>query len=416
MEKKLLVIGMVWPEPNSSAAGWRMLQLVALFQRAGYQIHFASAASKSPYSHPLTEEGIVEQPIALNDSSFDSFISKLKPDVVLFDRFMVEEQYSWRVKENCPEAIRILDTEDLHFLRHARQRAFKNEDEFEEQHLHSELAKRELAAIYRSDLSILISTYEYNLLQEKFNINKEILSYLPFQVQAGQPSKKLSKGFLDRANFAFIGNFLHEPNWKTVQNLKMIWPAIRMQLPKAEMHIYGAYPSQKVLQLNNPKQGFLIKGRADHAVETLAEYRVLLAPIPFGAGLKGKFIDALYAKTPSVTSPSGAEGMLINDLWNGFIGGNEQQIIQFAITLYSQQQEWENAVSRGELMLNNFSDPDWGMDFLTQVQQITKETAHHRDQNFIGEILWSKQFAANKYLSLWIQEKNRCGDTGNQLD
>src|SRR5690606_31150007 len=96
---------------------------------------------------------------------------------------------------------------------------------------------------------------------------------------------------------------------KTVQKLKLIWPAIRKELPKAEIHIYGAYPSQKVLQLNNPKQGFLIKGRADNAIDTLACYRVLLAPIPFGAGLKGKFIDALYAKTPAISSRIGAEGM-----------------------------------------------------------------------------------------------------------
>src|SRR5690606_21629836 len=207
----------------------------------------------------------------------------LNPNIVLFDRFMVEEQYSWRVKEACPGAIRILDTEDLHFLRHARQEAFKNGDTSEEEYLPSELAKRELAAIYRSDLSILISSYEYHLLQEKFNISKEILCYLPFQIKAEQPSKKPSKGFQQRANFVFIGNFLHEPNWTTVQKLKLIWPAIRKELPKAEIHIYGAYPSQKVLQLNNPKQGFLIKGRADNAIDTLACYRVLLAPIPFGA-------------------------------------------------------------------------------------------------------------------------------------
>jgi hypothetical protein len=66
--------------------------------------------------------------IELNSSSFDDFIGELKPDVVLFDRFMVEEQYGWRVAENCPNAIRILDTEDLHFLRNARHLVIKENE------------------------------------------------------------------------------------------------------------------------------------------------------------------------------------------------------------------------------------------------------------------------------------------------
>lgn len=408
MEKQLLVIGMVWPEPTSSAAGWRMLQLLDLFQGRGYQIHFVSAASKSPYSYPLTKIGITEKSIQLNDSSFDDYVRKLNPDVVIFDRFMVEEQYSWRVMEACPRAIRILDTEDLHFLRHARQEAYKNGIKFEEKFLYSEQAKRELAAIYRSDLSLMISSYEYNLLQEKFNIKKEILTYLPFQITTDQSLNTEANGFEERSNFVFIGNFLHEPNWKTVQKLKTIWPAIRKELPKTEIHIYGAYPSQKVLQLNNPKQGFIIKGRADDAIKTLAEYRVLLAPIPFGAGLKGKFIDALHAQTPSVSSRFGAEGMEINELWNGFIGADDQEIIQYALTLYSQQEVWNSAVKNGKIMLSNFSIPDWGVDFLAQLNHIADAIADHRDQNFIGQILWSKQFSASKYLSLWIEEKNRC--------
>ena len=125
MGKRMLIIGLVWPEPTSSAAGWRMLQLVDLFISQGFEITFASAASKSEHSFPLASKGVMEVEIKLNDSSFDEFIKGLNPDVVLFDRFMTEEQYSWRVMQTCPHAIRILDTEDLHFVRQARQEAYK---------------------------------------------------------------------------------------------------------------------------------------------------------------------------------------------------------------------------------------------------------------------------------------------------
>ena len=121
---KILFIGLVWPEPTSSAAGWRILHLIRLFSNH-YEVHFASAAGKSEYSFDLKSIGINEHAIQLNDSSFDKFIQQLSPSIVIFDRFMVEEQYGWRVAAQCPDTLRILDTEDLHFVRLARQEAFK---------------------------------------------------------------------------------------------------------------------------------------------------------------------------------------------------------------------------------------------------------------------------------------------------
>ena len=82
---------------------------------------------------------------------------------------------------------------------------------------------------------------------------------------------------------------MHEPNWQSVLHLKnIIWPLIKKQLPKAEVHIYGAYPSQKVLQLNNKKDAFLVKGRAENVASVMEKAKVCLAPLLFGAGLKGK--------------------------------------------------------------------------------------------------------------------------------
>ncbi|OYD45618.1 glycosyltransferase [Sphingobacterium cellulitidis] len=405
MRKTILFIGLVWPEPTSSAAGWRMLQLVDLFLSHGYKITFASAASKSEFSFPLQEKDVQEIEIKLNDSSFDEILKELNPEIVLFDRFMVEEQYSWRVAQNCPDAIRILDTEDLHFVRQGRQNAYKKGIELDDSLLYSDLAKRELAAIYRSDLSLIISAFEMNLLQEEFNVPKSLLCYLPFQVLHNQ--EQSNYGFEDREHFAFIGNFLHEPNWKTVQVIKELWPSIRKRLPEAEMHIYGAYPSEKVWQLNQPKQGFRIMGRADHAIETLKKYRVLFAPIPFGAGLKGKFIDALYAGTPSVSSKVGAEAMFQNQDWPGTIANTSEELIEAATALYQDSAAWNTAAETAEKILKSLIDPNWGMEFLTQIENLETDLNRLRRKNMVGQILWSNQFLASKYLSQWIEEKNK---------
>jgi len=95
--KKLLIIGFVWPEPNSSAAGGRMMQLISLFKEEGYDITFASPAMESVYKVDLEALDVEKKSISLNSSSFDVFIKELNPSVVLFDRFMIEEQFGWRV-------------------------------------------------------------------------------------------------------------------------------------------------------------------------------------------------------------------------------------------------------------------------------------------------------------------------------
>ncbi|MBK5208543.1 MAG: hypothetical protein JJE44_03435 [Flavobacteriaceae bacterium] len=178
--KNLLIIGFVWPEPNSTAAGSRMLQLIELFQKNGFTVTFVCAASKSKNSFEFGELNIKTFDIHLNDSSFDLLVKKINPDFVLFDRFLTEEQFGWRIAENCPEAIRILDTEDLHFLRHARQVAYQNNEIVTLNHLKNDLAKREIASIYRCDLTLIISKYEMKLLKKTFKIDKSLLIYLPF--------------------------------------------------------------------------------------------------------------------------------------------------------------------------------------------------------------------------------------------
>jgi hypothetical protein len=93
MLKNLLIIGYVWPEPRSSAAGTRMLQIIDCFQTQEYEITFASPCAKSDHAIDLNTIGVNPVSITLNDSSFDEFIKALNPEVVLFDRFMMEEQF-----------------------------------------------------------------------------------------------------------------------------------------------------------------------------------------------------------------------------------------------------------------------------------------------------------------------------------
>jgi len=405
--KKLLIIGFVWPEPTSSAAGTRMIQLVDLFLAKGYQITFASAASKSDFSYNFSVTGVTEQEIKLNDESFNAFLKELAPEIVLFDRFMVEEQYGWRVQQECPDAFRILDTEDLHFLRSARQHSDKKKQALD---LFSDAAKREIASILRCDLSLIISEAEMDILKTQFKIDSSLIYYLPFLEEEITPdTTKNWTPFENRVDFIFIGNFLHEPNWNTVQVLKTrVWPTLRKKLPQAQLNIYGAYPSQKVLQLDNKSEKFLIKGRAADAKETISKHRILLAPIQFGAGVKGKFIDAMHVGTPSVTTSVGAEAMKGNLDWNGNIEDNLDQFINEAVKLYQDKNAWQIAQHNGIHIINErYAAKYYADQFINDVEKLAADLITHRQNNFFGQILNHHTIQSTKYMSLWIEEKNK---------
>ncbi len=410
LKKQLLIIGAVWPEPNSTAAGTRMLQLIRLFLAAQYRITFASASAESSHRFPLEDLEVTLQNIELNHTSFDVFVEKLKPDTVLFDRFVMEEQFGWRVAKKCPEALRILDTEDLHCLRSARQQAVKAQKTFELTDLHSDIAFREIASIYRCDLSLMISSFEMELLENHFKVPKALLHYLPFLVDRLSEAERDSlPSFSERQHFVTIGNFRHAPNWDSVLYLKQtIWPLLRKELPQAEMHVYGSYPPEKALQLQQPKEGFYVKGWAKEAKQVLRNSKVCLAPLRFGAGLKGKFMEAMCCGTPSVTTAVGAEGMCGSNPWGGEIADTPTALVSAAKALYTDSNLWRKAQINGFEILNKcFERNSFESSFAERISALEENLQSHRKQNFYGALLQHHSMRSTEYLSRWISEKNK---------
>ncbi|MFT6992770.1 MAG: glycosyltransferase involved in cell wall biosynthesis [Paraglaciecola sp.] len=414
---KLLVLGYVWPEPNSSAAGSHMLSLLTLFVQQGWQVTFASPALQGEHKVDLTELGIDEQAVTLNCSSFDAFVNELNPSIVLFDRFMLEEQFGWRVAKHCPDALRILDTEDLHSLRHARHQALKQNRPLTSADLNSDVAKREIAAIFRCDLSLIISDYEFELLKNHYSVPEHILLHCPFMLDL-QNVTPSANSFLDRQHFISIGNFRHQPNWDAVLFLKQaIWPLIRKQLPQAELHIYGAYPPPKATQLHNPKQGFLVKGWAEDAKQVMQQARVCLAPLRFGAGIKGKLAEAMFCGTPNVTTNIGSEGMTMGLDWSGLttdltqFDNQENSATDFAkhaVQLYQNEVLWQQKQQHGyQLIKTNFNKEEIQTTLLARIVDIQDNLNNHRSNNFIGQMLQHHQLKSTQYMAQWIEAKNR---------
>ncbi|UPQ79807.1 glycosyltransferase family 4 protein [Flavobacterium azooxidireducens] len=399
--KRILIIGFVWPEPKSSAAGSRMMQLIAFFKENGGKITFASTASESEFSEELID--VDKKQIALNCTSFDEFVSELQPDLVLFDRFMTEEQFGWRVAEHCPNALRMLDSEDLHCLREARRLTVLKNKPFV---LNNDLAKREIASIYRCDVTLMVSEFEMELLQTHFKVPSLLLFYLPIWVE--KETLNLPS-FEERSDFMFIGNFLHAPNHDAVVYLKeVIWPLLFEKFPEAKMTIYGAYPTQKINSLHQPKMNFFVHGRAESSFEVISKARVLLAPIRFGAGIKGKLLEAMEFGTPSVTSSIGAEAMNGDFLWNGFITDLPEDFAEKAIELYRNKSTWSNAQQNGfEILKNRFSKDLFEDSFKEFLSDKFKNLEKYRNENFTGLLLMHHFLQSTKYMAKWIEEKNK---------
>lgn len=399
--KQLLIIGFVWPEPKSSAAGSRMMQLISFFKEKGAKITFASTAVKSEFSEELI--GIVCKQISLNCTSFDVFISDLQPDLVLFDRFMTEEQFGWRVAEHCPNALKMLDTEDLHCLREARRLLVLKNKPFE---LNNDLAKREIASIFRCDVTLMVSEFEMEFLQTYFKVPSYLLFYLPIWVE----NETLDlPSFEERDDFVFIGNFLHAPNHDTVIYLKeVIWPFLSKKFPEAKLQVYGAYPTPIIKSLHEPKLNFFVHGRAESSFEVISQARVLLAPIRFGAGIKGKLLEAMQFGTPSVTTTIGAEAMNGDFLWNGCISDSPEDFTEKAIELYQNKTTWLNAQQNGfEILKNRFSKDLFQNTFLEMTLDKFENLEKYRQQNFIGSMLMHHFLQSTKYMAKWIEEKNK---------
>ena len=404
--EKVLIIGKVWPEPKSSAAGARMMQLLDFFISKNCDVTFASTANESPFQEDLSKLNIRTQIIQLNDNSFDEFLSTIEPTAVVFDRFMTEEQFGWRVMEQFPNAIRILNSEDLHGLRHARQESIKIDGSLNYVDLFNEKMAREVASIYRSDIALMVSEVEIELLEQHFGIPNHKLVYLP--LFAGEMIEE-SMSYDDRKGFLFIGNYWHEPNWDALRYLKTtIWPLIRASMKDAVIHVYGAYAGQKVMDFHSERDGFIVHGRAEDAMEVTINARVSLVPLRYGAGIKGKIMEAMLAGTPVITSEVGAESMTVNNQLNGTIANDPIEFAKAAIELYQSEEKWLKAQSIGfEIVSTKFNASTYLPNFEMHLSELVKNIQDHRKKDFTSFLIQHQSLLSTKYLSKWIEEKNK---------
>lgn len=382
-------------------------------QAAGYEVVVASPCRDNNYREALELQGVRCHSVEPNNSRFDGLVKDFDPQLVIFDRFMIEEQFGWRVASVCPEAVRVLDSVDLHALRRERARISSRgifPPELRDLNLHAPDFLREVGAILRSDLTIVVSDFELDLLVSSFGISPALLGIWRwyYEVPAALPD------FTSRKDLVVIGNFYHPPNQDSVRLLALdLWLKIRRELQQrgasdVTLDIYGAYPSPEFLALENESQGFRVKGWVEDAVTTLGNYRVNLAPLRFGAGIKGKVADGWAAGTPCVGTTIAAEGMCEELPFGGSVTDNWELFVKEVVGLYIEQGRWEEAQRRGLAIIERLFDRERARESLLKMfAEAVSERDKRRQANIFGSILWHNLYRSTEYLSRWIEAKNR---------
>jgi len=395
----VLVIAQAWPRPNSP-----MLQRLQGFLARGWQVTFASPAAPEQQDANLSALRAVE----LVDSDFDPFIGGLAPDVVLFERFELEERFAWRVEQHCPKALRLLDSGDLQSLREARHALLRRRlalgldpNDFRElfatsgsdlyqQMAPAELTRREIAAIHRSDLSLVVSDVEIDLLVNGFGVPPALLHWCPPMPEAPRTA---TVPFGEREHIIAFVDFRDPADWDSVLWLKHnIWPMVRRHLPDAQLHLHGPSPSAKALALHDPAGGLLIFEHDAEPAALLGKARLCLAALRFGAGIKGVLLDAMLAGTPSITTPIGSEAMHGTQPWPGQVSATAEGLAKAVIALYADEDRWNQAQRNAAPLLDTHFNRRWhGAALAERIEQTLMELADQRLYNFTGAMLRQQQ-------------------------
>ncbi len=261
---------------------------------------------------------------------------------------------------------------------------------------------REIASIYRSDFSLIISKAEIQLLQNSFNIPNDKLCYMPI---CTNPSTDI-KDFTQRKDFASLGNFRHHPNLEaSLYLIQELWPQIRRQNPKAKLHLAGAYAPKEILEIASKDTSIKFHGQTPSATTFLSNKIALLAPLKFGAGIKGKILDAWSVGTPVLTTTIGAEGY--PKTFGGAIEDDLSKWPKLCHRFLSEKIFWEENSNRS--LDNTLAEFSATTHFPNLIQKITQTRAKINDirrDDLVGALLWEAQNRSTKFFSRYLQLKN----------
>jgi GT2 family glycosyltransferase len=350
-KRRVLVLDICTPTPNQDAGSVTAFNLLLLLRDMDFQVTFIPEGNflyMPEYTTALQRVGI-EVLYAPYVSSVETHLKEYgdRYDLAFLFRPTVVEQNIKAIRKHCPRVKVLFLTVDLHFLRMQREAELLNDKTKMKQA--AVMQQREFAAIRAADATIVHSKAELELLRPEFPNEK--ISVFPLIMDV----PGTNRGFLDRRDIVFVGGYQHTPNIDAVQYfVSEIMPLLRKQLPGVRFYAVGSKTPAEIQKLAS--EDVIITGFVEDLNPFLDKIRVSVAPLRYGAGIKGKIGSAMAVGLPVVATSLAAEGMSLTDGENILVADGAEAFASAIARLYEDGVLW-NKLSKAGL---EFADQAWG--------------------------------------------------------
>lgn len=331
----MLVVDVWVPMADKDSGSLRMVNLLRLLVELGWRVLFVpgNLGHAGHYTEQLQQLGVEVwyQPWF---GSWKAFLQQHggEFDVVMLSRLSIASELLRRVRRHCPQASIIYDTVDLHYLREQRQAELQNSLAL--RRLAAQTRHQELKLMQQADLTLVVSATEQTLLQQELpGTDVRVLSNI--HDVAGRQAE-----FESRSGVLFVGGFQHPPNIDAAVWLaEQIWPLVLARLPQAQLHLIGSNATEKIQALAS--DSIIVHGFVPELEPWLDQVRCSVAPLRYGAGVKGKINSSMSRGVPVVATSVAAEGMFLTDRHDVLLADDSEQFAAAICSLHEDPSLWQ---------------------------------------------------------------------------
>jgi glycosyltransferase involved in cell wall biosynthesis len=340
--RRALVIDSIWPDPWRDAASEVIVSHARLIEQLGYAVEFSAFEaldSGEGCDRPALSAGLA----AYGPTHFQSPLEHIEArrndlGLVYVHRVAAAERVIPLLRRIAPQARILFNIADLHFLRRFRESELSGASNMLVEI--DALRQRELNAMAAADVVITHSQEEAVVIRHLLpDVAVQVVGW-PFAPRPGPPP------FAARKGIAFVGGYRHKPNGDAVQFfVAEILPKLRERLPDVELSLIGSHMPESITSLAGP--GVRILGFQRDLGKALDAVRLSIAPLRFGAGVKGKVLTSLAAGVPCVMSPIAAEGLELPQELAGTIAETTEAWVDAIAALYENEAAWRLCAEAG---------------------------------------------------------------------
>ena len=355
---RILVVFPKFPEPDMNAGCLRMFEILRILVNQGHRVTFLAKTENDPrYREALEVLGI--ECVSDAGHGFTSYTARFRSllqdrafDVAILGFYHVYKTYAPYMRTFLPRCRLILDTVDLHFLRFQRQAVLAADSGMTERA--SRVAEEEGRAILGADVVWVVTEEEMKLAKHTFGSDL-CVRVVP---TIHRPSENVTC-YERRNGIVFLGGYGHGPNVDAVNYfMRDILPLIRNELPNAPVIIAGSNPPPELYRYAETSTGVKVTGFVPDHRGLLAQCRVGMAPLRYGAGMKGKIGEYLACGLPTVTTSIGAEGMNLRHGHEVLIADDATGFAQAIVQLYCDPNLWRRLCAAGPGYIEHHLSPD----------------------------------------------------------